>query len=91
MVHNTDWTKASSRNCSDLCRDLRAIRPLVEGQPSTEFPLRTFPSKELKREQVLSGRIVQVGALGKFSPGVRYAFEVYQVAATAENVTASGS
>ena len=42
-------------------------------------------------EQVLSGRIVQVGALGKFSPGVRYAFEVYQVAATAESVTASGS
>ena len=36
-------------------------------------------------------RIVQVGALGKFSPGVRYAFEVYQVAATAESVTASGS
>ena len=39
----------------------------------------------------LTCRIVQVGALGKFSPGVRYAFEVYQVAATAEGVTASGS
>ena len=24
-----------------------------------------------------SSRIVQVGALGQFSPGVRYAFEVY--------------
>ena len=41
--------------------------------------------------EFLIGRIVQVGALGKFSPGVRYAFEVYQVAATAESVTASGS
>ena len=26
--------------------DLRTIRPLVEGQPSTEFPLRTFPSPQ---------------------------------------------
>ena len=41
--------------------------------------------------EYLFSRIVQVGALGKFSPGVRYAFEVYQVAATAESVTASGS
>ena len=36
-------------------------------------------------------RIVQVGALGQFSLGVLHAFEVYQVAATAESVTASGS
>ncbi len=26
--------------------DLRTIRPLVEGQPSTKFPLRTFPSPQ---------------------------------------------
>ena len=26
--------------------------------------------------RLLEGRIVQVGALGQFSPGVRYAFEV---------------
>lgn len=36
-------------------------------------------------------RIVQVGALGQVGPGVRYAFDVYQAAATAESVTASWS
>ena len=43
------------------------------------------------RSVALYRRIVQVGALGQFGPGVRYAFEVYQVSATSESVTASGS
>ena len=33
------------------CGDLQDIRPLVEGQPSTEFPLQT-PFVSLKREQL---------------------------------------
>ena len=39
----------------------------------------------------LKCRIVQVGAPCSVGLGVRYAFEVYQVSATAESVTASGS
>ena len=77
-------------------RQHKSLRHLIEAIPETDWtPIPYWMDGAADVAETtytpFESRIVQVGGLGRFSPGMCYVLGVHQAAATAGSVTASGS